>query len=318
MRISAILCPILLAGSLIAETTATTSNVSDALHVLNLVTQKYADAKSLHIEATQEVTHSTELSRGWSKMILAISVAPDNRYRYEGRGPLGGALVLSDGKTVWTYRYDENVFTEKPVEPEKPNLPAIMGTEEDGVRSAKGLRSSLAHLGERLNSAQLLPEETLAINGTERRCIGVHYGSADLKKRDVPEPEGVQREVQEKGTYWIDKDRMVIVRIERRINTVVTRPGATASTSSQDEIVTIFPVVELNPSLPDSTFVFSPPAQAKLVGEFPTQKQFRQQQDLLGKPAPDVELKTVDGKVVALSSYRGKPVLIDVDRKSVV
>jgi putative ABC transport system permease protein len=91
MRISAIFCPILLAGSLIAQTTATTSNTSDALHVLNLVTQKYADAKSLHIEATQEVTHSTELSRGWRKTILAISVAPDNRYRYEVRGPSGGA-----------------------------------------------------------------------------------------------------------------------------------------------------------------------------------------------------------------------------------
>ena len=88
--------------------------------------------------------------------------------------------------------------------------------------------------------------------------------------------------------------------------------------------MTIFPVVELNPSLPDSTFVFSPPAQAKLVGEFPTQKRVRLQQealraaetkaneDLLGKPAPDVELKTVDGEVVALKSYRGKPVLIDV------
>jgi thiol-disulfide isomerase/thioredoxin len=88
--------------------------------------------------------------------------------------------------------------------------------------------------------------------------------------------------------------------------------------------MTIFPVVELNPSLPDTTFVFSPPAQAKLVGEFPSQKRERQWQealrvvemkaneDLLGKPAPDWELKTVDGKVVALSSYRGKPVLIDV------
>jgi thiol-disulfide isomerase/thioredoxin len=60
------------------------------------------------------------------------------------------------------------------------------------------------------------------------------------------------------------------------------------------------------------------------VGEFPTQKRVRLQQealraaetkaneDLLGKPAPDVELKTVDGEVVALKSYRGKPVLIDV------
>ena len=34
--------------------------------------------------------------------------------------------------------------------------------------------------------------------------------------------------------------------------------------------------------------------------------------ELLGKVAPDVKLKSEDGKVVSLSSYRVKPVLIDV------
>ncbi len=296
---------------------------SEAMRLLNEVTQKYADAKSLHIEATQEVTHSTELSRGWSKTILSATVAPDNRYRYEGRGPSGEALLVSNGKTIWTYHYNENLFTEKPVGMDKPGL-LVYGTAEDAVRMAKGLSHGLGRLAERLNSAELLPEQTLTVDGRQYRCIGIHYRTTDLKKRDVAEPERVQREKQDEGTYWIDKDRMVIVKIERHTSSVTTRPGSMARDSYQDDILQVFTTVELNPTLPDSSFIFNPPAQAKLVDEFPSQKRLELQQralaaaeenanaELIGKPAPMVELKSEDGKVVSLSSYRGKPVLIDV------
>ncbi|MGB9204386.1 MAG: TlpA disulfide reductase family protein, partial [Terriglobales bacterium] len=144
------------------------------------------------------------------------------------------------------------------------------------------------------------------------------------KKRDVREPEDVQHESTDEGTYWIDKERMVIVKIERHMTSAMTRKGSTERVASQNEVVSVFTTVDLNPSLPDSSFVFNPPAQAKLVDEFPSQKRYEAQQralaaveekdnaELLGKAAPDVELKSEDGKLVSLSSYRGKPVLIDV------
>ena len=296
---------------------------SDALSILREVTQKYADAKSLHLEATQEWTYSKDLSGGWSKMILSATVAPDNRYRYEGRGPSGAALLVSDGKTIWTYHYNENLFTKKPIGPEKP-VHLLYGTAEEAVGMAKGLPHGLGRLAERLNSAELLPEQTITVDGRQYRCIGIHYRPADLKKNDVVEPEGIHRETTDEGTYWIDKDRMVIVKIERHTSAVTTHPGSMVRDSFQDDMVQIFTAVELNSSVPESTFVFSPPAQAKLVDEFPAQKRLEQQQralaaieekdnaELLGKVAPDVQLKSEDGKVVSLSSYRGKPLLIDV------
>ena len=266
-----------------------------------------------------------DLSGGWSKMILSATVAPDNRYRYEGRGPSGTALLVSDGKTIWTYHYNENLFTEKPVEPEKGGVGALLyGNAEEAVRMAKGLPHSLPLLADRLNSAELLPDKSLTIDGKQYRCIGVHYRTADLKKRDVPEPEGLHRESTDEGTYWIDKDRMVILKIERHISSITTHSGSTARDSYEDELAQVFTTVELNPSVPDSAFVFNPPAQATLVDEFPAQKRYELQQRALaaaeekentksiGKPAPVVELKSEDGKMVSLSSYRGKPVLIDV------
>src|SRR6185312_5768312 len=85
----------------VAQSAAQTqSTPSDALRVLRQVTQKYADAKSVHLEATQEVSHNTELSRSWNKTILSVTMAPGDRYRYEGRGASGAALLVSDGKTI--------------------------------------------------------------------------------------------------------------------------------------------------------------------------------------------------------------------------
>jgi thiol-disulfide isomerase/thioredoxin len=212
------------------------------------------------------------------------------------------------------------------VGPDKPG-PILYGTGEDAVRIAKGLPHGLARLAQRLNSAEFLPEDTLTVDGKQYRCIRIHYRPTDLKKRDVPEmpePKDVQHEATDEGTYWIDKGRMVFVKIERHMTSTTTRKDSTEHVASQDEVLQVFTTVELNPSVPESSFAFNPPAQAKLVEEFPSQKRLELQQralaaaeenlnaELIGKSAPMVDLKSGDGELVSLSSYRGKPILIDV------
>lgn len=322
----ALLSAVLAATPVVTQVISSSNSApSDALAILHEVTRKYAEAKSLHLEATQETTHSEDLVRSWSKKILSSTVGPDKRFRYEGRGPSGTALVVSDGKTIWTYHDKEHLFTEKQVGPEKPGGGLLLyGTAEEAVGSAKRLPHSLAQLGAQLDSAEFLPEQSLTINGKQYRCLGVHYRTTDLKKGDVPEPEGVHRELTDEGTYWIEKDRMVILKIERHMTSATTRQASAERVTTQDEVVLVFSTVELNTSLPDSTFVFNPPAEAKLVEEFPSQKRYEAQQralavleensnaELIGKPAPTVELTSEDGKTVSLSVYRGKPILIDV------
>jgi thiol-disulfide isomerase/thioredoxin len=115
---------------------------------------------------------------------------------------------------------------------------------------------------------------------------------------------------------------MVIVKMERQSKSFMG-PPAPGRITFQNDVTTIFPVVDLNTSLADTSFVFTPPTEAKLTDEFPAQKNFEKRQgavaaekkanaELLGRVAPDVQLKSEDGKLVSLSSYRGKPVLIDV------
>lgn len=124
MRFSAaIFCALLSSNIFATQPTVPRLTPPDALGILNQVTQKYAEAKSLHIEAKEEMVHSNEVGRNWSKTLLSVTVAPDGRYRYEVHGASGAALLVSNGKTVWTYHYDENMYTEKPVRQEEPKSP---------------------------------------------------------------------------------------------------------------------------------------------------------------------------------------------------
>lgn len=62
-------------------------------------------------------------------------------------------------------------------------------------------------------------------------------------------------------------------------------------------------------AVPDSTFEFAPPKNAKRVDAVPIPGQTGSL--LLNKPAPDFELKTLEGEKVRLSDLRGKVVLLN-------
>lgn len=313
-----LLLPLAVATAQNAVPPAETSAPAEALRILNEVSQKYADAKSFHIEAQEEMIWYNDWRRSWEKTVMSSTDAPDGRYRYEGRGGSGGGVIVSDGKTVWMYHPDENLYTETSATDGKAAGPRIVQMQDQAPQRAKYLRRDMAHMTDRLIGAQLLPEETLTINGAQRRCIVIHYGPADVKQ-DLPS-DYQSLAGKEQGTIWIDKERMTVVKKVRSADSFIRDPGSIARFPIHDETTTTFSIVELNVPIPDSTFVFSPPADAKLVDEFPAQKKFRPQlaaeekanNDMIGKAAPDLELKSEDGKVVRLSSFRGKPVLIDV------
>ena len=62
-------------------------------------------------------------------------------------------------------------------------------------------------------------------------------------------------------------------------------------------------------ALPESTFVFEAPKKAKLVDAVPIPGQTGS--FLLNRPAPDFEVKTLDGQRVRLADFRDRPVLLN-------
>src|ERR1700685_651600 len=128
----------------------------DALALLTQVSQRYADAKSYHIEAVEERTSSNELHRDWQKMLMTAIVMPDRRYRYEGRSGFGSAIVVSDGTTQWRYHMLENRYT-RVATAEYPAKNQVLLFEENAAFSAEELAHKLAGEARHLKAPAISP-----------------------------------------------------------------------------------------------------------------------------------------------------------------
>ena len=273
----------------------------DAKSLLNEVSQKYADAKSYHIEAVEERTISNDLTKHWDKTLMTAIVMSDGRFRYEGRSGTGISMMMFDGTTQWVYHPNDKLYTQK-VTPVSKSPGQVLGPEEIAVSRAKSLQRQLAHMADRITSAKLLHDETLVVNGNKVKCYVVHY---EFPGRD--QAPGYE------WTVWIDKTRKVIVRtVSRGQSYMMTRSGGRLPRSS--EMTMTYPVVELDPSVAANVFQFVAPADAKLTDEFPDHFQriaTGVETDLTGKPAPEVQLRAADGAIMTLASFHGKPVFIE-------
>jgi thiol-disulfide isomerase/thioredoxin len=270
---------------------------SAGLELLSRVSKKYADAKSYFIESVEERTSSNEYRHYWSKTILTAAESPGDRFYYKGQSEMGSAVRVSDGKTVWTYRVDRNKYTAKPVG-EKSDESKMISMSEIAMNRAEYLRKELGRLSKPLKSAERLPDANVKIKGHKVACMVVRVRSADEKR---PSP-GFAFE----KNIWIDKKTSMVVRIVEHADAHMI--GASAPT--HEEAVTTF-FSELDRKVPDGLFIFVPPADAKLIRDFPDPMAENNGYTLAGEQVPPLKLKSADGKVTPLESFRGKPVLID-------
>jgi len=278
---------------------------TDALALLSTVSQKYAQATAYHIEAVEERTSSNELFRSWQKTFLTAIVSPGGRYRYEGHSGYGWAIRVSDGTTNWDYHVNEHLYTKTAATASDPKKRRVISQEESEAYRAEHLVQQIGTLSKRLKSATLLPDEKIAVKDRSIDCYVVRFSDADFKAKmpDYKTEEAV----------WIDKARMVIVKRVSHSNSVMFG-GSNARIPIVSEDTTIYPVAETDQQQPASSFAFSPPADAELVESFPSpihRMADVRASEFLGKPAPEVEIKSSDGKVTRLSSFRGKPVFVE-------
>ncbi len=82
-----------------------------------------------------------------------------------------------------------------------------------------------------------------------------------------------------------------------------------------EDSITVYPAADFNPEITRDTFIFTPPANAKEVAKLepdyyvPTPS--GPKVTLAGQLAPNVSFVAPEGRKIELSSYRGKPVLLD-------
>jgi thiol-disulfide isomerase/thioredoxin len=295
---------IVLLLALVLPQAAQSAPPKDALALLNEVSQRYADAKSYHIEAVEERSHNNDLSRHWDRTLLTAIVMPDGRYHFEGRSGFGSAILVSDGTRQSEYHPYDQLYTQQPASSNDPLLARVITSDVEPVRRAKTLIIELVHMADRMKSATYLPDETISVNGKSVACYVVHYA-------DQPSQTGELSRVE---TLWIDKSRKLVVKSINRGETYTLTMARGHIPMAMETTVT-YPTVELDQQEPASSFSFVAPTDAKLVTEFPNyfarNLQSVQPADLAGKPAPEIQFKSSDGATTALSSFHGKPVFIE-------
>jgi thiol-disulfide isomerase/thioredoxin len=289
---------ILIAGA--ATAFAQSANPSEGLGLLNQAAQEYTDAKSYYIESVEERTSSNEYSHSWQKTVITAAETSENRFHFEGRSSTGSGLKIADGKTVWTYRADEHRYTAKPQLMGASSQPAVMGMSEMAMWSAENLRKNLGVLAKSFKSAQRLPDANLIVNGHEVSCDVVRVQNSDQRR--------VSPNYTFEKTIWIDKAHRTFVKTAEHAHTYLLSDGGPIPI--EEEVTTTFTTTELNGPVRDGLFTFVPPSDAKLIQDFPDPRNSLGG-TLTGDQVPSLKLKSADGKVVALDSFRGKPVLLD-------
>jgi thiol-disulfide isomerase/thioredoxin len=301
MRRRVLMCAVLISistASAFAQNLATGTPLS-GLELLKQVASGYKEAKSYDIASVEERTSSNELSHTWQKTMLTAALAPGGRFHYEGHSSSGSAMKVADGKTVWSYRVDEHRYTAKPSNAATKQTMIVMS--EYAMSSAENLRDNLAALAKGLKSANRLPDATIKVNGSKIRCLVVRIQASD-EKRASP---GYSFD----KTIWIDKTHLTLVKTTEHAHTYLI--SGASRIPLEEQITTLFTRAELN-ALPDENlFNFVPPSDAKLMKDFPDPSKDYGDVSMTGLEAPPLKLKSVDGKVITLDSFRGKPVILD-------
>jgi thiol-disulfide isomerase/thioredoxin len=282
---------------------------TDAVALLQQTARTYTDgADSFRVESIIETVSSSELRNEWSRTYRTAIKGPGKLYRIEARTDFGSYVQVSDGVNEWVYQVESNRYVRRPLPQNWPEFPKIMDAGLSELRQAWDQRIFLENQALGYKRGTLLPEETIVIQGQRFPCYVVQVNGEDRIGHRVDEGRS-------QTVFWIDKQDLIFRKIRRSSDTVMM-VSKNLKLPYHGENTELYPVVELNPKITPEMFRFTPPSEAVQVASLapewdgpPAAKPTTA--GIVGQIAPDVTMSQPDGKKVALSSYRGKPVLID-------
>jgi thiol-disulfide isomerase/thioredoxin len=286
------------------ESTTTThaTDTSDALACLRGILANYSGATTYQIETIEETRTNSELYRDWTKTFTTSIVGPKGQYRFEFESPFGKGLQISDGKTEWIYLPPFHQYIQRPSpeigpSPVQSRAATNLSTE---LAAAQRTLKSISELQKVVRTAVYAPDEILNLNGKNIPCTVVN---AEI---ELP---AKSHNVHASYMFWVEKRSNLIRKVEEHQETHLSpsRPDVAYQVVRER----VFTAVQLNPaSFPDGSFTFDPPSTATLVKVFEDPATAAVIQ-LVGKQAPSVNFKTVDGKEISLQSLKGKAILLD-------
>src|SRR5262249_12661547 len=143
-----------------------------------------------------------------------------------------------------------------------------------------------------VHTAKILRTEKLEVEDSQVECLVVEV--------ELEEQEPDEKRLR---TYWIDPQRNLVLKVVQ-----FDKPSGETTNALETEITTTFRKADIDPSIPDSTFAFRPPADAKEVEAF---RKTRPAAIEIGSEAADFQLKDLQGREIQLKGLRGNVVLLN-------
>ncbi len=261
------------------------ANGQDAASIIQKVVERNKALQSYRVEGTVEISRSAgpaTATTGGKFLIEADGAPPKLHLEYQT--PDASLVFITNGSTIWTYAPREKVYTKV-----DGAQTAGQGDDQDDDADRNDNLALTAYslavqrysnLDKFASQPQLAGEDWVKTSEGKSRCWVIRAA--------------VSGHIE---SFWVDQQRYLVLRSEANFEQSGTRVRMKFSIKR----------FETEPPSPDE-FTFIPGKHAKLVDELniPGSKA-----SLIGKPAIDFALKSLDGESVRLSELRGKIVILD-------
>ncbi len=277
MRASLLLVPCLLAAQ------------PDPRQLLHDSIGAIREYKSYQIKSTLSVMMHGGRVESDLEMPSTVSVRRPDRIRVESTSQAGSFTIVSDGEHTWILLTPLNEYIQRDA----------AASPEDTSRGGM-LPGGLPNISRFEKSVKIEGEEILQVGPDRIACwiVETAYDTIDLPDQGMTARNGVQR-------AWISK--LHHVSLQTTFHASLDLPGVAVPVELTESTRTTS--IRFNPDLPDSLFAFTPPAGAKQTDDWTLPGMPKPA--VIGKPAPDLKTRSLDGADFDLSALKGKIVLLD-------
>jgi outer membrane lipoprotein-sorting protein len=211
-------------------------------------------------------------------MPSSIAVRKPGKLRIESTSEAGSITIVGDGEHTWFYLSTVKKFVKRDA----------IESPEAAIINAGVLPKNLPDLNQSIKSIKITGEEAIMIAGAKIPCwvIDTVYDKITLPEQEVLIHDAAQ-------TTWVSKDHRLT--LQSTFSAKINLPGVAEPVEMMQSTRTTKMI--LDAKLPDSLFVFTPPAGTKETDDWTLPGVSKP--DVIGKPAP-AELVNADtkGKVV--------------------
>jgi thiol-disulfide isomerase/thioredoxin len=216
------------------------------------------------------------------EMPAVISVRRPDRMRIESRNGAAAMTVVSDGAHTFVY-----------LDKEKKYIRRAATSSPEAILGENGVLKDLPDVSKSIESVKITGEKTIEIDEKPYECwvVEAHYDNITLPGQQLTITNAVQ-------ISWISKTLGLTLQNKFTAHLVIgTLPEPVEMTQA-----TTISGLSLDVDLPDSLFVFQPPAGATLTADWTLPGIVKP--DVEGKPAPALKgAPPTKGKVVLLDFW---------------